>query len=227
LKRILTLIVLTSAVVAISGRIGDSQTRKDGSPSQRRARVGVVVSPRAPISVGTTTATITDDQIVLQYAINNRSGGQVREFELLAFTLDRDGQVKGGEGWTVRDNLVDSQAESFVRIMKTNLTPEDRLTLTVWRASGEAGTFEVNRTELNDLLRPRAATERQSATRRLVKAAMTEGEYCQDRLAVATSSCSCGVKSFSCNPTTGEYSFSCFTKAESPAQCKQGENESE
>jgi len=227
MKRILTLFVLTFAVVAVSGRVGDSQIRKGGSQSQRRVRVGVAISPRTPISLGTTTATITDDQTVLQYAVNNRSGGQLGAFELLAYTLGKDGRVKGGEGWTVREDLAGSQAESFLRVMKTKIVPEDRLTLTVWRTSGEAGTFEVNQTELNDLLRPRAAKGRGSATSRLVKAAMTEGEYCQDRLAVATNACACGVKSFSCNPTSGEYSFTCFTKAESPAQCRQGEGESE
>jgi hypothetical protein len=43
--------------------------------------------------------------------------------------------------------------------MKTRLTTEDRLVLTVRRASGEAGTFEVNRTELDELLRATTASE--------------------------------------------------------------------
>jgi hypothetical protein len=38
---------------------------------------------------------------------------------------------------------------------------------------------------------------------------------------------SCGVKSYSCNPTSGERSFTCYSKAEAPAQCKQTEGESE
>lgn len=59
----------------------------------------------------------------------------------------------------MRDNLAESQAESFSRTMKTKLSPEDHLMLTVWRASGEEGKFELNRTELNDLLRPRAPSE--------------------------------------------------------------------
>jgi hypothetical protein len=163
----------------------------------------------------------------LQYAISNPSGGQLTMFELLAFTSNREGQIKGGEGWTVRDNVAQSHTESFIRIMKTKLTPEDRLTLTIWRASGEAGTFEVTGPELNNLLRPRASSERQSSTGRPVKAAMVEGEYCQDRLAVAGNACSCGVKSFSCNPTAGEYSFTCFTRIENPIQCRQSELEPE
>lgn len=42
------------------------------------------------------TATITDEQAVLQYAVNNRSGGQLAEFELIAYVLGKDGRVRGG-----------------------------------------------------------------------------------------------------------------------------------
>jgi hypothetical protein len=179
---------------------------------------------RAPVSIRNAAATITDNQIVVQYALDNRSGRQPVSVELLAFSIDQSGKVKGGEGWTVSNGTTESQPESLLRILKTKPDDEDHLTLTVWRAGGA---FEVNETELNNILRLHAARGQQSVKSRLVKAALTEGEYCLDRLAVAPKSCPCGVKSFGCSPSTGEWSFTCNTKAEAPEQCKQSENESE
>lgn len=159
MKRILTLFVLTLALVPLSASIGNSQTqtRNAGSQSQQRVRVAGVNSPSMPVSISTTT--VTDDQTVLQYAVNNRTGGQLAAFELLAFILNKDGRIKGGEGWTVRDDLAQDSPKSFTRTIRTKLTSGDCLVLTVWRASGEAGTFEVNQTELNKLRRACAASE--------------------------------------------------------------------
>ncbi|HEV2880864.1 MAG TPA: hypothetical protein VGX24_06105 [Pyrinomonadaceae bacterium] len=226
MKRILTLtlfLILTMALIPVNSIIGNSQTGAAGSQSQRRVSVRAIVSPRAPVGIDNATATITDNQAVLQYALDNRTGRQSVSVELLAFTLDEGGRVKGGEGWTVANDTTESHPENFLRILKTKPEDVDRLTLTVWRAGG----FEANEAELNNILRPRAARGEQFATGRLVKVALAAGEYCLDRLAVAEKSCSCGVKSYSCNPTSGEWSFTCYSKAEAPAQCKQTESESE
>jgi len=167
---------------------------------------------------------MTHNQLVLQYALDNRAGKQPASVELLAFALDESGRVKGGEGWTAPNATTESRPESFLRILKIKPEAEDRLRLTVWRVGGA---FEVNETELNNMLRPYAARAERSPKARVVKAALTEGEYCLDRLAVAQKSCPCGVKSFGCSPSTGEWSFTCNTKIEAPEQCKQSENESE
>lgn len=228
MKRILTstlLFILTMVLIPADAMVGNSQIKAASSQSQRRVSVRTIVSPRAPVDIVNPTATITNNQIVLQYALNKRAGGQAASVELLAFTFDEDGRVKGGEGWTVGNSTTQSHPENLLRILKT--LPEDKgsLTLTVWRVGSSA--FEVNETELNNLIRPRAARGEKSATGRLVKAALTEGEYCLDRLAVAQKSCPCGVKSFGCSPTSGEWSFTCNTKAEASTDCKQAESESE
>lgn len=176
------------------------------------------------MGIGNATATIADNQIVLQYALDNRGGRRAASAELLAFTFDEGGRVKGGEGWTVaKEKTQQSHPENFLRILKTG--PEDvgRLTLMVWRAGG----YEADEAELNNILRPRAARGEPSVNGRSLKVALAEGEYCLDRLAVAEKSCSCGVKSYSRNPTSGECSFTCYTKTETPAQCRPTEGESE
>jgi hypothetical protein len=38
----------------------------------------------------------------------------------------------------------------------------------------------------------------------------------------AAAFCKCGVKSFSCNPQTGAYSFTCFSQQENPSACPEG-----
>lgn len=227
MKRILTstlLLILTIALIPTDAITGTSQTNAAGSQSQRRVGVRAIVSPRAPVGIRNASATITDNQIVLQYALDNRTGRQPASVELLAFILDESGRVKGGEGWTVGNAATESRPESFLRILKTRPEDQDRLTLTVWRADGA---FEVNETELNNILRPQAARGERSRKSRLIKAAVAEGEYCLDRLAAAKTSSPCGVKSFGCNPSSGEWSFTCNTKAEAPEQCRQSENESE
>lgn len=164
MKRILTstlFLSLTIALIPADTILGTSQIRAAGSQSQRRISIRTIVSPRAPVSVrDATAAAVDDDQIVLQYAVNNQSGGQLTEFEMIAYVLGKDGRVKGGEGWTVRDKVAQNYSRSFSRTMKTKLAREDRLVLTVWRASGEAGTFEIDRKELDNLLHlPAASSE--------------------------------------------------------------------
>jgi hypothetical protein len=227
MKRIFTstlLLILTIALIPVEAITGIPQTNAAASQSQRRVSVRTIVSPRAPVGIGRAAATTTDNQTVLQYALDNRAGKQPASVELLAFTLGENGWVKGGEGWTAPDAASESRPESFLRILKSKPEAEDRLLLTVWRAGGA---FEVNETELNNMLRPHAARAAQPLKARPVKVALTEGEYCLDRMAVAKTSCSCGVKSFSCNPSSGEWSFTCYTKAESPSQCIQAEGESD
>ena len=229
MKRILTstlLLILTMALIPVDATLKSSQTNAANSQSQRRINVRTIVSPRSPVGIGSAAATMTDNQIVLQYALDNGGGGrQPASAELLAFILDESGRVKGGEGWTATGAATQSRPETLLRIMKTGLEAEDRIVLTVWRA-GSA--FEVNETELNNILRPHAARREYSPKDRMVKTATAAaGEYCMDRIAIAKTSCSCGVKSFSCNPSSGEWSFTCYTKAESPASCVQSEGESD
>jgi hypothetical protein len=59
----------------------------------------------------------------------------------------------------VRDKVATRCSRNFTRTMKIGLLPEDRLTLTVWRASGEAGMFEVSETELKNLLSPHTVSD--------------------------------------------------------------------
>ncbi|HEX8459480.1 MAG TPA: hypothetical protein VF656_19465 [Pyrinomonadaceae bacterium] len=226
MKRILTstlLLTLTIALISADATVGTSHTNAAGCQSQRRVKIKAVVSPRAPVGIDSAAATISDNQLVLQYALDNRADRQPSPVELLAFTLDESGRVKGGEGWMTGNTTTENQTESLLRILKTKPEDENQLLLTVWRV----GAFEVSETELKNILRSHAARTELSLKGRLVKAALMEGEYCTDRLAIAKTSCSCGVRSFSCNPSNGEWSFTCYTKAESPAQCIQGEGESE
>jgi hypothetical protein len=220
----MSFLILTMVLLPAGAMVGTSQTNAANSQAQRRVSVKTMVSPRTPVGIGSAAATVTDNQIVLQYALDNRAGKQPPSVELLAFALDESGRVKGGEGWTAPDATMESRPESFLRILKINPEAEDRLMLTVWRVGGA---FEVNETELNNMLRPHAAKAGHSLKARVVKAALTEGEYCLDRLAVAEKSCPCGVKSFGCTPSTGEWSFTCNTKAEAPTQCRQSETEAE
>lgn len=228
MKRIFTsmlLLILTIALIPVEATIGNPQINAANSQSQHRLKLKTTISPRAPVGIGSAAATMTDNQTVLQYALDERGGKQSASVELLAFTLDESGRVKGGEGWTAPvAAATESGRESLLRILKSRPEAADRLLLTVWRV-GSA--FEVNETELNNMLRPRGAKAERGLKARPVKVALTEGEYCLDRLAAAKTSCACGVKSFSCNPSSGEWSFTCYTKAESPTQCTQAEGESD
>ncbi|HZH32863.1 MAG TPA: hypothetical protein VEY11_18995 [Pyrinomonadaceae bacterium] len=227
MKQIFTtvlLLILTIALIPVEATIGTPQINAADSQSQHHLRVRTKVSPRAPVGIGSAAATMTDNQIVLRYALDERAGKQLPSVELLAFTLDESGRVKGGEGWTAPAAATENGRESLLRILKSRPEAADQLMLTVWRV-GSA--FEVNETELSNMLRPRASRAERALKPRLVKAALMEGEYCLDRLAVVKTSCACGVKSFSCNASSGEWSFTCYTKAESPSRCTQAEGESD
>ena len=156
MKRILTstlLLSLTIALIPTGAIVGTSQTNAVGSQSQRRVSIKAIVSPRSPVGIGSAAATISDNQTVLQYALDHRDSRQSTSVELLAYTLDESGRVKGGEGWTVANPTTQGHTESLLRILKTKLEDKDRLILTVWRA----GAFEVNEMELNNMLHPHAA----------------------------------------------------------------------
>src|SRR5437764_1657289 len=114
----ITALILTYVVV------GSSQIQPQPQ-SQRRMAIEAVVSPKIPLNLGSTTATMVDKQTVLQYEVTNRAGGQMAVIDALAVIVDKTGRIKGGEGWTVSSSLLPNSAESFVHIMKTQLEVED------------------------------------------------------------------------------------------------------
>lgn len=218
MKRSMTLtLIVALTIIALTPGIGE-KTRAEGMSAQpqQRIKVNVADSPRIPAAIENADATSVQDQTVLRYKLANRAGRQLTTIEVVAFVVDKSGSVKGGEGWTLRESSPSDHTEGFVRILKSRVENGNHLVLAIWRAGDGSGMFELDKTELDNILRPRASATRRHESVPLVRAAFRRGEYCADRLAIAEAKCACGVKTFGCNPTSGEWSFGCYTKAESP-----------
>lgn len=229
MKRIVSfLLVICAVALAITyTAVVNTRTKAAGPQSQRRVVVESRNAPGIAVNLSAAIATQTDGQTALKYTVSNHTGGRLTAFGMLALVISKNGEVKGGEGWTVRDALGANSTEEFLRIMKTDVGAEEHLVLTMWKVSGDSGAYEVDKTLLNNVLKPRASVMKQTPDLRSIKIALPDdAAYCRGWHEYAKSQCACGVKSFNCNPKDGSFGWTCFTRAESPS-CVEPPPESE
>lgn len=224
MKRSMTLtLIVIATIIALTSGIGE-KTHAGGTGGQPRRIAVKTISSRIPVTVGSPTASPTDDnQTAMKVTVTNNTGGRLLSLGLVALIVDKSGAIRGGEGWKADADLAPNASQDFLHVLKPPVGPEDHLLLTVWRASGTGGTFEIDPKELNDVLRAPASSPKLEARRegrlsgaRNVKASLRQSNtYCQGWYAFAESKCACGVKSFSCDEKNGTFSWTCFTKSES------------
>jgi hypothetical protein len=186
-------------------------------PKRQEARVAHALhSPKIPLEFNDVSAHDLSGQGILNYSFKRGSGYGHYKTTIVLAILDAQGHVKGGQGW---DEAIDlSSNPEDVKQVAISLLVEttDRIVVSIWRLEGEGIKIEIPSRELGKALR----TGRFSQARILpggdaqyVKASFTETDTCATNLALAKLACGCGgIKTFSCNPQTGAWSFECFPR---------------
>lgn len=210
----LSLSVIALLLVNFTGK-ALAQTQDNTAAADKR-RVEILISPQIPVSLNLANATDLSGQTHLTYSINNSVRGQLSRLLLVAFIVSPSGEIKGGQGWIA--NIEETSDVSGLRYiaLKNSVSPDDHITLTVWQAEGRAGSFEIPASDLVTAVKTRsyrAATTNPILEARFVKAHAQVADRCLAANDLAKQTCGCGgVQSFTCNPQTGEFSYTCFPK---------------
>jgi hypothetical protein len=222
----LTFFLYLATCMAISlasfSRLGTTQARTTNPQAQLRINVEARPSSRIPAKVESAFGVIDNAQTVLRYKVANHGGKRLTALGMIALIVDRNGEVKGGEGWRVNQILAVNSTEEFLRVMSTKLESGNSLILTAWQASGDSETFELDKSDLDVVLKSHTGRRKSTSSVKYINAAFQDSaQYCRGWYEYAKTNCPCGVKTFSCNPKDGSFSWTCFTKQEAP-DCENG-----
>lgn len=232
MKRTLWIGAVAAFVCALAADSGvvNAGLADNSDKTQKRVAVKALASARTPAGITSAVATRADNGAVLSYSVANRGGERLTSLEVVAFAIDAHGAIMGGEGWTVNVDLAKNATAAFSAILENNLSPEGRLVVAVRKASGPSGTFEVENSELVNLVKSSAGVAAAVAPvfmKARYGGAVRQQTYCQSALNMASNTCSCGVASFTCNDANQSFSFSCNRPPEGQAECAAGGGESE
>jgi hypothetical protein len=199
-----------------------------GGTPQKQISVVTYVSPKLPVRLVSAKASkVADRKPVLTYTAASHAGEQLDRLHFVAFVVGQDGRVKAGEGWVIDEGLAAHASVEIPISLKHNVATGEHLILSVWKAEGRANTFEAEPAEVVQSIQSGIANgERITAGAQIVRAAARSlNDKCTAGQSFATSSCKCGVKTFACDPTTGNFSFTCMTKEEGFCPAGGGETE--
>ncbi len=184
--------------------------------------ISVEKMPDQPLPVTVSTARLESfqytSQLSAEYAAEK---GTKPEKISLMLVLFRDGKVLSGEGWEET-----APSGSIFRETKLGIEPGDRAILVVNSVTADHRTWKLNARELGEQIHALAEgrsplsipVEVSSVVGVAPKLVRAQGQSGRDAaLQSAVTTCGAGqVQSFSCNPTTGQYSFTC--KVPKPVQ---------
>jgi len=213
------------ALVVGSGVANAARVAKSDK-TQKRVAVRALASARVPAVIASAAATRADNGAVLTYTVSNRGGERLTSLQVVAFVINADGAITGGEGWTLNNvELEKNSTQTFSAILENNPSPEGRVAVAVRNATGPSGTFEAENSELVNMVKAYAGVASAAApafTKARFGAAPRQVSYCQSALNMAESTCSCGVASFTCNDANNSFSFTCNKPPEGQAACASG-----
>ena len=227
MKRALGIVAFAAFVcaLAVGSGVANAGRGTKSDKNQKRVAVRTLAPARIPAVVTSATATRADNGAVLSYTIANRGGERLTSLQVVAFVINQDGAITGGEGWTLTADLDKNGTQTFSAILENNPSPEGRVAVAVRRAAGPSGVFEAENSELVNLVKASAGVASASAaafTKASFSRAPRQVTYCQSALNMAEGACSCGVASFSCNDAQQNFSFTCNKPPEGQSSCASG-----
>jgi hypothetical protein len=180
------------------------------------------VPKELPLSLGDSSLMRTiKGNLLLDFVATNTSSERISTIQFLAMVVDEKGNVKFGQGWR-SNKVLEGLSSTRVEIdFKYPVANGDKLVLFPYHVVGKTNVYEVlPGSVLNELV-----SKGQIKNKTFVHAIgvkLTDDNPCAAAQTAAAAACRCGLKSFSCNPQTGEYSFTCFSQQENPSACPEG-----
>jgi hypothetical protein len=211
-------------VVALTFALGTSLAFPPTAKKSTRNRLGVdTLTPAGmPVSLNGATATFADGRGLseLTYIVTNKSKSIVRKIKLVAFVMDQGGNIRGGESWIEALDLRPDTSLEKKGVLKNAAWAGYRVVLILeyakaanelWRIS-LTQEFEAARTYLRTGHNALSDAQYERGGVRPLDALPESdpgGDVCSQRLAQANMACPNGLASFSCDPNTGVFSFTC------------------
>lgn len=160
-----------------------------------------------------------DDKLILKFSVENMSVESLSSVQFLLLIVDEAGNIKSGQGWR---NVTPIGALSSIQneiTLKYVVEKGNRVVVTSYEAVGHSKSHFVTP---NKVFTDLSLLSLIKENRQFVKTLGTKlGQQnpCAPAQSAASLACKCGLKSFSCNPQTGAYSFTCFSQQENPSAC--------
>lgn len=187
MKRIKSVVAALAACVFMVSFAVVNAERPQDSKAERRIQVRSVTS-RLPVAFKLATATRVDERTVLSYALTNRADDRITSAQVVTFVTNAAGAIVGGEGWMLDVDLAKGSTETYSAILKNRVEPGGQVILSVLKASGSVGGFELTNQELLSLIRSQvvgAEVSRPSFTKASYASTLAvEATYCEGSLAL-------------------------------------------
>jgi hypothetical protein len=184
------------------------------SSVQKKIKVDTLFLPGMNVGLERARVAKVNDKTVLTYTFTNETGVPLESLQFVAFFVGPDGNIRGGEGWTINAALGARASQEVPVALQRQVSDDERVLLAVYRARGRKVKFEIEPPNVVDALQSMlSAKSAPAAGARYVKTAARLPQTvnpCIDAQAFAEKTCKCGIKTFSCNSSTGQYSFECF-----------------
>lgn len=150
---------------------------------------------------------------LLSYSFTNSANRRLDTVHLVALFLDSSEEVKGGHGWAININAASGLSTEGSIELNADLAPTDYVLLTVWKANGDAINFTKGLARTLKAYKRSKGMASGPEAPEVIKAVAQQTNTCNASLAEAKDTCGCGgLKTFSCNPVSGQFSFECFPK---------------
>ena len=156
-RKLLVVGIVAGLCILALSRVGTEAAQVD--KNARRIPARALALPKMPVTLDQVTATGVGKEIVLTYSVINKTGGQLTSIEVEVFIVDQSGNIKGGAGWGRNVDLAANSTEDFSVVLQNKIDSEDRLVVAAAKATGQAGTFEVEAAELVDAVKAQIANE--------------------------------------------------------------------
>lgn len=163
-----------------------------------------------------------DGDFVLTFNATNTTTERFSSLQLLAMVVDQNGGVKFGQGLKSKAALESLSSLGIEATIKHLISNGDRLVLVAYEAAGETNAYKVAPALVMDAIASKGLIKTSSQYIKSRGAKVADENPCSAAQSAATAACKCGLKSFSCNPETGAYSFTCFSRQENPSACPEG-----
>lgn len=230
--RFLPVVIITgAALVLIASNIVMTLTIR-ATDVNTFVRSDAYVPKEIPLNLETLTLYGTiGDEYQFRFVAANTTIELLSNLKFLVFVVGENGDVKFDQGWTHRGGLKSLAKSEFEVRLKYRVSNGDRLVLTVYSVAGKSGENAVapekvvSELSSKGLIRSRGNIKshlnkaNSLAKSRQIDAKFTVDDNCAAALTAASLACPCGLKSFSCDPATGAFSFMCFSQQENPGLC--------
>lgn len=160
-----------------------------------------------------------DNKSVLKFTSENTSVESLSSVQFLLLIVDESGNIKSGQGWRYEKPIGGLSIAEVQVELKYPVDKGNHIILTSYEVGGQSKTYSVTPTKVLFELSSKKLIKERKEFIKTVGAKLGQTNPCGPAQTAASAACTCGLKSFSCNPQTGQYSFSCFSKTENPSGC--------